>query len=206
MKSNSIWSLNKKGFTLIELLVVVSIVGVLSSAAMAPFNEARKKGRDAKRVTELKSIQSSLQLYADDNGGCYPDGSWLIYYFGELSSTNYKYITKALYDKMINENNYSSSPTDIPTRWTAAAPYGYRGVGDTAECLNSLSRPGIDPAYQLFVELETHSNALNGDSDANMSNIGSTSYKHGLDFSGVAFEACTDGSVGNWDCVYDLSN
>ena len=190
---------------MIELLVVVSIVGVLSSAVIAPFGEARKKGRDAKRVAELQSIQSSLQIYADDNSGCYPDASLLIYFFGD-PSTNYKYMSKAMYDKLLNENTLSASPTDIPTRWTATAPYGYRGVGNTTECSNYVTHPGIHPSYQIFVELETHSNALNGDNDSNMSSIGNTSYNRGLDLSGAAFEVCTDDSVGNWDCVYDLSN
>ena len=194
---------------MIELLVVVSIIGVLSSVVMAPFNEARKKGRDAKRVAELKSIQSSLQIYNDDNSGCYPDASLPVNNPSSISASNYKYISKTLYDKIINENTYSSSPTEIPTRWTAMQPYGYRGVGISRECYSSTwatFAPIYPTYYQLFVELETHSNALNGDSDANMSNIASTSYYNGLDLSGTAFETCTDSSVGNWDCVYDLSN
>ena len=50
-RTKSIFNLKPKGFTLIELLVVISIIGVLGSTIYAPFNEARKKGRDAKRVS-----------------------------------------------------------------------------------------------------------------------------------------------------------
>lgn len=61
-----------KGFTLIELLVVVAIIGILAAIVYAPLQTALRKGRDAKKVAEMKSIQSSLMMYADSNGGSYP--------------------------------------------------------------------------------------------------------------------------------------
>src|ERR1035437_5577723 len=61
----------KKGFTLIELLVVVAIIGLLSSVVLASLNSARAKGRDAKRVTDLKQVQNALALYYFDSGS-YP--------------------------------------------------------------------------------------------------------------------------------------
>ncbi|MPL62384.1 hypothetical protein SDC9_08004 [bioreactor metagenome] len=61
-----------KGFTLIELLVVVAIIGILAAIVYAPLQTALRKGRDAKKISEMKSIQSSLMMYADSNGGSYP--------------------------------------------------------------------------------------------------------------------------------------
>src|SRR5574344_990796 len=61
-----------KGFTLIELLVVVAIIGILAAIVYAPLQTALRKGRDAKKISEMKSIQSSLMMYADSNGGNYP--------------------------------------------------------------------------------------------------------------------------------------
>jgi len=54
-----------KGFTLIELLVVIAIIGILSSVVLASLNSARKKGRDARRVADLKQLQLALELYYD---------------------------------------------------------------------------------------------------------------------------------------------
>ena len=66
-----------KGFTLIELLVVIAIIGLLSTLAVVALNNARAKGRDAKRVADVKSIQTALELYfADQNG--YPSGTAVV--------------------------------------------------------------------------------------------------------------------------------
>src|SRR3989344_202641 len=54
-----------RGFTLIELLVVIAIIGILSSVVLASLNSARKKGRDARRVSDLKQLQLALELFYD---------------------------------------------------------------------------------------------------------------------------------------------
>ncbi len=60
-----------RGFTLIELLVVIAIIGLLSSVVLASLNNARKKGRDARRIADLKQLQVALELYYSDNAA-YP--------------------------------------------------------------------------------------------------------------------------------------
>ncbi len=63
---------SRKGFTLIELLVVIAIIGLLSSVVLSSLNTARSKGRDARRISDVKQIQLALELYADQNLGRYP--------------------------------------------------------------------------------------------------------------------------------------
>ena len=64
------------GFTLIELLVVIAIIGVLASVVLASLNNARRKARDARRITDIKQIQLALQFQLDGVGaGEYPLGS-----------------------------------------------------------------------------------------------------------------------------------
>ena len=63
--------MNKKGFTLIELLVVISIIGLLSTMAVIALNNARQKARDAKRISDIKQIQTALELYFNDKNA-YP--------------------------------------------------------------------------------------------------------------------------------------
>lgn len=62
---------SRRGFTLIELLVVIFIIGILASLVIVNVSEARKSGRDAKRIANLKSIQGALEMYNQKTGG-YP--------------------------------------------------------------------------------------------------------------------------------------
>jgi prepilin-type N-terminal cleavage/methylation domain-containing protein len=62
---------NNKGFTLIELLVVIAIIGLLSTLAVVALNSARMKSRDARRVSDIKQIQTAMELYYNDIGA-YP--------------------------------------------------------------------------------------------------------------------------------------
>lgn len=61
----------KKGFTLIELLVVVAIIGLLATMSIVALNNARARARDARRVADVKEIQTALELYYNDFGA-YP--------------------------------------------------------------------------------------------------------------------------------------
>ena len=79
---NKIFHINSRGFTLIELLVVVAIIGLLASIVLASLNGARAKGRDAKRLQEIHSIQTALELYRSSNG---------VYPYGCFSSQNANY-------------------------------------------------------------------------------------------------------------------
>lgn len=56
-----------KGFTLIELLVVIAIIAVLASIALLGLVPAQKAGRDARRIADLRQVQSVLQLYYNTN-------------------------------------------------------------------------------------------------------------------------------------------
>lgn len=66
----------ESGFTLIELLVVIAIIGLLAAAAVVALNNSRMRSRDAKRLDDIKKIQTALEMYYDDHGA-YPISSWL---------------------------------------------------------------------------------------------------------------------------------
>ncbi|MCK4744558.1 type II secretion system protein [Candidatus Parcubacteria bacterium] len=70
--------LNQKGFTLIELLVVIAIIGILSTMAVVALTSANTKARDAKRQSDLKVMQTAIEMYATDNGNPPPLSTWTL--------------------------------------------------------------------------------------------------------------------------------
>lgn len=61
----------QKGFTLIELLVVIAIIGILATLLTANFIGVQQRSRDAQRKSNLRQMQSALELYRSDNAA-YP--------------------------------------------------------------------------------------------------------------------------------------
>lgn len=55
--------MSKKGFTLIELLISISIIAILSAIGLVTYSVVLKQGRDSKRQSDLRSIQSALEQY-----------------------------------------------------------------------------------------------------------------------------------------------
>lgn len=62
---------NKNGFTLIELLIVIAIIGILATLLMTNFIGVRQRARDAQRKSDVRQMQSALELYRSDTGS-YP--------------------------------------------------------------------------------------------------------------------------------------
>ncbi len=58
----------RRGFTLIELMVVIAIIGILAAIITVSLGSARAKGRDAKRISDIRTIQLALEEYYNDNG------------------------------------------------------------------------------------------------------------------------------------------
>jgi prepilin-type N-terminal cleavage/methylation domain-containing protein len=61
-------NLKNKGFTLIEILVVVTIIGILASITLLGLGPARRSAQDARRVADLRSVQTVLEVYFNRNG------------------------------------------------------------------------------------------------------------------------------------------
>lgn len=120
------------GFTLIELLIVIAIIGILSGMGLVTFTGAQKNARDAKRKSDISSLQSAFALYADDNKGEYPVGL-------NPSSHAPDIVEPLIY-------NASGTPTVVPGgAWDAmiSAP-------SPGPYLKSLPNPPSTPGYNMY--------------------------------------------------------
>jgi len=62
----------KKAFTLLEMLIVLGIIAVILAALTISFSTTQKKTRDARRKSDLKSMQNALEQYYSTCGYVYP--------------------------------------------------------------------------------------------------------------------------------------
>ncbi len=94
--------MKNKGFTLLELLVVIGIISILMALGAISYNLAQAKGRDSRRVSDMKAAQNALEQYYANTGFKYPTnctdataymkGNWPVDpYNGVISSKNYSY-------------------------------------------------------------------------------------------------------------------
>lgn len=60
------------GFTLVELLISLSIIAIMSAIGFMTYTSVSRQGRDSKRQSDLRSIQSALEDYYRDQG-FFPD-------------------------------------------------------------------------------------------------------------------------------------
>jgi len=83
---------NKKAFTLVELLVVIAIIGLIATLSVIVLGNARSKSRDAKRVSDIKQIQTALELFFNDEGRYPTAEEWntgSLYATGTFGTTTY---------------------------------------------------------------------------------------------------------------------
>lgn len=155
-----------KGFTLIELLVVIAIIGILASIIMVSLGSARAKGRDAKRISDIRTIQLALEEYYNDNG-TYPTSIY------NNSLANYLAVVPV-------------DPKDSST------PYAYSAY-NSAGIANCVSKLPI--GYHLGAGLEDVTNpALIKDANAAAIPVGSSDCTGNINgFNGQALTA-TNGS------------
>lgn len=66
----------RKGFTLIELLIVIAIIGLLATLAIISLTTAQRKARDTKRIADMKSIQTAVELYFSDKSAYPSSADW----------------------------------------------------------------------------------------------------------------------------------
>ncbi len=119
-------TIRKTGFTLIELLVVMAIIGILSAVVLTSLNGARQKGRDARRISDVKQIQLALELYYDATNQ-YPVA-----------------IGPANNSVLVNNGFIASLPVDPSNN----AVYEYRPYAATTNTANCIS-------YHLGADLES---------------------------------------------------
>ncbi|MEI7452184.1 MAG: FISUMP domain-containing protein [Candidatus Falkowbacteria bacterium] len=144
-----------RAFTLIELLVVIAIIGILATMATIALQSARAKSRDARRVADVKQMQTALELFFNDQNR-YPTASELaagsIYSTSTNGTTTYMAIiptppTPADNGCSSSDNNkYFYSPSGDGTSYTISyclgGPVGGMPAGGHCASPAGINMPG----------------------------------------------------------------
>ncbi|MGC9602473.1 MAG: prepilin-type N-terminal cleavage/methylation domain-containing protein [Minisyncoccia bacterium] len=152
----------KKGFTLIELLTVIAIIGILASIIMVSLKSAQSKGRDAKRVADIRTIQLALEEYYNDNGA-YPtsiSNSALANYLPSVPtdpSTNVSYFY-TVYD--LTSAGSSNCTTHPIVKYHLAA--AMESTASTNSALNQDADWNGDPGAATYTKCSTGGSGPSG--------------------------------------------
>lgn len=165
----------KRGFTLIELIVVIAIIGVLLTISLAGIGNARVRSRDARRIADIRTIQSALEMHAfNDVSRSYPPDS-----ASKAITANYCNATAASASFGIYGNScFTKYLTAVP-KDPEGNPYNYyrpacltQGTDGSSTMTNNdkttCSSPRIFAAgYGLHVLLEADNNEAKNDASPN---------------------------------------
>ena len=157
--------MNKKGFTLVELLVVIVIIGLLSTLAIVALNSARAKARDAKRVSDIKQLQTAYELYFNDQNKYPPAATAIV--LGEGTDCG----TSQACDNLCNNatgfeyNTCSSGEVLMALVPKDPDPAASGGSG------TYVHTSATDAAYSIVFTLEGTVGGLSGTCTANQSGI-----------------------------------
>lgn len=141
-----------RGFTLIELLITISIIAILSAIGLVVYSSVLKQGRDSKRQSDLRSIQSALEQYNSDQF-FYPSNNVpgrsmdvRLQGGGQFNSNIGNPLTPSPLKIYMN-----SLPQD-PTSPTGSTRYAYRALPASPACDNSPAKRCT--SYCLYAKLE----------------------------------------------------
>jgi len=190
-RSVSNWFISPSGFTLIEVLVVIAIIGILASIVLASLDTSRKKGRDARRLSDIKQIQLALEVYYDQNNSFPPN-------IASAANSCGAGITCA---SLLTTPGYISVVPQDPSN---QHDYDYVPYASTAA-------PSTCISYHLGTSLEVNNTALQNDKDTSAPPSGmqicSATYAPASgDFNGSDSGKCLNGANGDAGSLcYDVT-
>jgi len=100
--SQGVKGLKEKGFTIVEILIVFIIIGILLLVGVGSYYIGLEKAREISAEAGLRLLHVTVEMYAVDHEGKYPNANNLSELLEELK--NY------LFDRKLPENPFNNKP------------------------------------------------------------------------------------------------
>ena len=153
-------SLKRKsqGFTIVELLIVIVVIGILALLVITTYSGIQAKARNAKRQTDIQSLQTQLEAFFSQNG-YYPS-------LTDMNSSAWRTANMKSLDQnaLIDPSNPTQSTTLV--NGAVAKSYSYQ-VTDSS----GASCEATDTNCAQYTLTATYEGTVNGASTYSKSNL-----------------------------------
>jgi hypothetical protein len=128
---------------------------------MAGLNSARAKGRDAKRISDIKTLQKSLELYFDTCGGYPKIGPAAGPAYATIGIVGGLLVGTQDGDCLTSGKTFGSFMATLPTNPApGGTPFGYCSTADGAAVGVASCDVGEIAGYQISFSLEGTTGSL----------------------------------------------
>lgn len=132
---------SSRGFSLIEILVVIAIIGILSTIVFASMQQARKKSRDADRISDISQLEAALHTYAITYGRYPSSADGTCYYYNSFAANGCLKV-------LVTAGLFTSLPTDPLNGTYTGAPHSDQMYFYDNWCLDN--NINSDQQYRLW--------------------------------------------------------
>jgi type IV pilus assembly protein PilA len=146
----------QKGFTIVELLIVIVVIGILAALVITTYAGIQSKARNAKRQTDIQSLQTQIEAFYSQNG-YYPS-------LGDMNSSTWLATNmKSLDSNALTDPSNATASTTL-VRTPAAKSYSYAPTTDGAGtvCGSDTTSGGTDTACAYYTLTATYEGTVNG--------------------------------------------
>ncbi|MBN1325390.1 prepilin-type N-terminal cleavage/methylation domain-containing protein [Candidatus Falkowbacteria bacterium] len=131
----------QNGFSLVELLIVILVILVLATISALAVNSQKAKARDAKRISDIRAIQTALEFYKSD------EGQYPIYEQTLILGKDVTKLCSKAEGSFVSASTVCSAETtymaEIPADPLSGNIYLYYGSADTFDISFTTEKPSV---------------------------------------------------------------
>jgi prepilin-type N-terminal cleavage/methylation domain-containing protein/prepilin-type processing-associated H-X9-DG protein len=118
------WRGDRRAFTLVELLVVIAIIAILAALLLPALTAAKQRAWTIRCTSNLHQIGIGMKMFADDNGGYYPESGGDIHWGATDPGTTKPSWMEQIFPYTSNTNIYNC-PANAQLPLTMQGPFNY---------------------------------------------------------------------------------